>query len=323
MSVKTAEEILANVKTKNKSVDVQKSVDLEYDLSKLFAFDPTEISNPSEEDLLKDARDNTQLLFKQLYNLPEVETKQRGLCIQLPSATFHLPREKPVPKEQELTKWEKFRRERGIKKRKRAKQEFDEDTRTWKRRFGKDKANDINNIPVIEFKEGDDPKIDPWTKAHEEKKDRAAWNKNKKDMNLKAAAGDRLPGTLDLASAIDASSKKKFLKKRNQERKKKGHVDQAIAIMQHSTVSMGKFDKKMKHEPKQRARKEKAKKSKMNFKQERSENLDVLSSILGRTSEKNVVNKNKLANLAQQKRNDKIKNARSKNANKKGKKGKR
>jgi len=315
-AVQTAEEILAKAKSNNKSIDVQKDVDLEYDLAKLFAFDPTNVSNPSEEDLLKLARDNTQLLFRKLYNLPEIPNHERGLCVELPRPRIHLPRQHPIPKEPELTKWEKFRRERGIKKRKRSKQEFDEDTRTWKRRYGKDKANDIMNVPVIEFKEGDDPTIDPWTAALEKKKDSVAWNKNKQIMNLKAAAGDRLPGSIDLGSAIEATSKKQFLQKRNKQRKKKGHVDQAIAIAQQSTVSMGKFDKKLKHEPKQKKRKQKAKASKMNFKSERSGNMDLLSSVLGRSTEKSVVNVDKLANIAQQKRNNKVKNAR-----KKGKKG--
>eukprot|EP00492_Amphilonche_elongata_P002106 TRINITY_DN2393_c0_g1_i2.p1 TRINITY_DN2393_c0_g1~~TRINITY_DN2393_c0_g1_i2.p1 ORF type:complete len:93 (-),score=30.64 TRINITY_DN2393_c0_g1_i2:200-478(-) len=72
-----------------------------------------------------------------------------------------------------------------------------------------------------------------------------AWNKNKQKLNMKAAAGNRLPGSIDLATAIEATSKKQFVKKRNKQRKKKGHVDQAISIAQNSTVSMGKFDKNL------------------------------------------------------------------------------
>lgn len=309
MVVQTAEEILAKAKPLV-SIDVQKDVDLEYDLAKLFAFDPTNVSNPSEEDLLRLARDNAQLLFRQLYELPELQTPDRGLCVELPKPRIYLPREHPIRKEPELTKWEKFRRERGIKKRKRSKQDFDEDTRTWKRRYGKDKANDIMNVPVIEFKEGDDPSIDPWTKALQTKKDRQAWNKNKQKLNLKAAAGDRLSGSIDLSTAIEANSKSNFLKKRGRQRKKKGHVDQAISIAQQSTVSMGKFDKKLKYEPKQKKRKQKAKQSKMSFKQERSGNMDLLNNLLGRSSEKSVINKDKLANIAQQKRNNKVQKAR-------------
>jgi len=312
MVVQTAEEVLAKSKSESKSIDVQKDVDLEFDLAKLFAFDPTNVSKPSEDDLLRLARDNAQLLFRRLYEQPEVQTGERGLCVELPKPTIHLPREHPILEEPKLTKWEKFRRERGIKKRKRSKQDFDEDTRTWKRRFGKDKANDIMNVPVIEFKEGDDPNIDPWTAAIEKKKDSVAWNKNKQKMNLQAAAGQRLPGSIDLSTAIEIGSKKNFLNKRNKQRKKKGHVDQAISIVQNSTVSMGKFDKKMKHEPNKKMRKGKAKKSKMSFKEERNGNMDLLSTVLGRSSgkEKHVVNTDKLANIAQQKKNKKVQRAR-------------
>merc|ERR1712176_479666 len=107
-----------------------------------------------------------------------------------------------LPKEKPLTTWEKFRRERGIKKRKRSKMEFDEDTRSWKRRYGANKANDINNVPIIVHKEGSDPSVDPWSKAATEKKEKIAWNKNKQAKNLRGAAGDRLAGTVDLPSAI-------------------------------------------------------------------------------------------------------------------------
>jgi hypothetical protein len=40
----------------------------------------------------------------------------------------------------------------GIKNRKKDKTEYDEQTGTWKRRYGYDRANDEENIPIIEAK---------------------------------------------------------------------------------------------------------------------------------------------------------------------------
>jgi hypothetical protein len=40
----------------------------------------------------------------------------------------------------------------GIKKRTKDKIEYDEQTGTWKRRYGYDRANDEENIPIIEAK---------------------------------------------------------------------------------------------------------------------------------------------------------------------------
>lgn len=43
----------------------------------------------------------------------------------------------------------------GIKKRKKDKVVFDEQSETWKRRFGYDRANDEEAIPIIEAKPND------------------------------------------------------------------------------------------------------------------------------------------------------------------------
>lgn len=317
-NVVTAQEILDKAAENKKiiSIEVEKAVDLELDLKRLFCFDPTEATELDEASLLKNARDNVQLLFKNLYGLPSIPSTERGYCVKLPQPTIVLPREKPIPKEKPLTTWEKFRRERGIKKRKRQKMEFDEDTRTWKRRYGADKANDINNTPIMVFKEGSDPTEDPWSIAAREKKEKISWNKNKQTHNLRAAVGDRLPGAIDLPSAIEASSKTNFLrKKRNlskpnkdkKKKKKKDHVDVALRLVQNSTVSMGKFDKKLKYEPEIKRRNEKVGPSSMNFKQGKQKNMDILSGLLGKSNkEKLVVNKEKLGNKAMQAKNKKI-----------------
>jgi regulator of ribosome biosynthesis len=56
--------------------------------------------------------------------------------VTLPAPTTTLPREKPLPKPKEETRWEKFAKEKGIVKRKRERMVFDETAQEWKPRFG-------------------------------------------------------------------------------------------------------------------------------------------------------------------------------------------
>lgn len=85
-----------------------------------------------------------------------------------------LPREKPVPKEKEKTKWEKFREERGLPPRKkRSRLVFDPITKDWVPRWGKgsvkkiaDKMNFAMEEKPIHRMTG----MDPFTFAKAEKK---------------------------------------------------------------------------------------------------------------------------------------------------------
>eukprot|EP01084_Bolivina_argentea_P068022 123790_1 len=70
--------------------------------------------------------------------------------------------------------------------------------------------------------------------------------------------GDRLPGTLDLQSIVNHSkhkNKKKIGRRAIKEqqkftKQKYGHLNVALKVAQHSTASMGKYDKLNKNEPK-------------------------------------------------------------------------
>lgn len=71
------------------------------------------------------ARAITQSLVAQLFALPS-EPVSGGRLAMLPDPTMRLPREKPLPKPRELTKWEKFAQKKGIVKKKRSKLQYDE-----------------------------------------------------------------------------------------------------------------------------------------------------------------------------------------------------
>ncbi|OMO81454.1 Ribosomal biogenesis regulatory protein, partial [Corchorus capsularis] len=55
------------------------------------------------------------------------------------------------------TKWEEFAKKKGIKNRKKDKVLWDEQTGTWKRRFGYDCVNDNKDVPIIDAKMTDEP----------------------------------------------------------------------------------------------------------------------------------------------------------------------
>lgn len=76
--------------------------------------------------LAKISRDNVQLLINQIFQLPTAKVDNE-IVIKLPPGTTRLPRAKPVPKAKELTKWEKYAKEKGITKRKKANTEWDEE----------------------------------------------------------------------------------------------------------------------------------------------------------------------------------------------------
>ena len=113
------------------SVVVDKEDDLQYDLGHLAAFDPTPVDAEAlredrEGHLLRTARDNMQLLANQLYGL--LASAQEKSVIRLPPPVVQLPREKPLPEARQLTRWEKFAKDKGIVKHKRSKMVWDEVT---------------------------------------------------------------------------------------------------------------------------------------------------------------------------------------------------
>jgi regulator of ribosome biosynthesis len=92
-----------------------------------------------------------------------------------------LPRAAKVPEPKAETKWEKFAREKGITKKKKERMVFDESNQEYRPRFGYKRANSgIDEVPIVEVKEGQDPFADPWAEARADKKARV--KKNTKQM---------------------------------------------------------------------------------------------------------------------------------------------
>lgn len=103
----------------------------------------------NEKEILSKTQENICQIYKVLFDLNKQQKKEAGgedtileytkskFTVELPEPNVVLPREKPIPKAKQLTKWEKFRIEKGIDtKAKRSRMVFDEITNDWVPRFG-------------------------------------------------------------------------------------------------------------------------------------------------------------------------------------------
>ncbi|KAH3687793.1 hypothetical protein WICPIJ_001216 [Wickerhamomyces pijperi] len=186
---------------------VDKPIPVTYDLGNLAVFDSNPLSkeslsrnNANREEYLKSiARDNTQLLINQILSLPmKTTTDSNGssgqssniTLVQLPTPTFELPREKPLPKAKEPTKWELFAAKKGIKaKEKSGKMVYDEATGEWVPKWGyKGKNKDLDNQWLVEVddkvKGTDKELIDPRSLARADRKKLVKKNMLQQKRNL-------------------------------------------------------------------------------------------------------------------------------------------
>lgn len=108
----------------------------------------------------------------------------------LPTECTILPREKHIPEPKQDTKWEKFAKEKGIKNKKRERMVFEEDSQEFRPRFGYKRAkNGVEDMPIVEIKNGQDPFKDPWAEERKDKKARVLKNEKSQKKNIFRANG--------------------------------------------------------------------------------------------------------------------------------------
>ncbi|KAJ4840354.1 hypothetical protein Tsubulata_007622 [Turnera subulata] len=222
--------------------------DYEVDLGNLVAFDPFHhfpSANSAREELVSECiRKGTELvqeIANSLFNLPSTEDVD-GPIVKLPPPSTKLPREKPLPKPKPPTKWELFAKAKGIQKRKKDKVVWDEQTESWKRRYGYDRVNDDNDVPIIEAKMTDEPGEDPFAKRRSEKKKKVEKQEKSRLQNLKnAAKAGALPSHVHLAAtALPITGTQAASKKLT-----KDELGNVAGLAATATASGGKFDKKL------------------------------------------------------------------------------
>eukprot|EP00941_MAST-03F_sp_MAST-3F-sp1_P000348 g348.t1 len=224
--------------------------DLEYDLGNLAAFDahPVDASKienvkiaKREKYLRELSTQNTQLLIKHLFAL-DSKAGEFAMMAQLPTPSTPLPREKHVPAEKDLTKWERFAKEKGILKRKRSRMVFDETSETWRPRFGYKRDNALKDW-VIELKDGDDIYTDKYAEKALSKKKRVLQNQMNHLKNLERNDKNK-KRNVPAGLAVTLGQKRPRKGQRGSEGKRgKSASEAALRKVQVSTASLGQFDK--------------------------------------------------------------------------------
>ncbi|KAL3739523.1 hypothetical protein ACJRO7_020869 [Eucalyptus globulus] len=234
---------------------------MQVDLGNLMAFDsghhfPSLPSSREEliEKCLEKGTELVQAVADALFNLPSTEDVD-GPIVKLPPPTTKLPREKHLPKPKPPTKWELFAKAKGIKNRKKDKVVYDEQTGTWKRRYGYDRVNDDRDVPILEAKATDEVGSDPFAERRAEKKKRVEKQNKNRMQNLKQVVkAHALPSHIQLAAtALPITGTQAAPKKVS-----KDELGNVAGLAATATASGGKFDKKLpgekkpKHEQKHR-----------------------------------------------------------------------
>jgi len=224
----------------NLDIEVNKQIEPDYDLRNLASFDinildTKRIRSNTDDYLRSTARDGVQLLINRIWELPR-EMKDNTVVMKLSSANNEtsqystLPREKPVPKPRQMTKWEKYAQEKGITKKKKNKVEWDEQLQKWIPRYGFRAVEAENEKDwLIEVGDHQDPNEDPFMKKRVDKKERVAKNELQRLRNIARARKIKIPGVG--LTPIETPST--------------DQLSRAVSVAHDSTASMGKFQRKL------------------------------------------------------------------------------
>ena len=180
--------------------------------------------------------------------------------ITLPEAIITLPRSLPIPIQKPLTKWEKYKQEKGITQRKRSRMVWSEEVGDWVPRWGKDSIKHIQNSMnwVMEEKE---PGVNPFEQKANEKNIAKAKQMKRQIKNEENARKflEQKKGITNNNNDnknnqpkqhISKKMRKAFKAQKEIERlnEDKKNLGKRLEQVQKSTRSMGNFDRKLKNE---------------------------------------------------------------------------
>jgi len=281
-----------------KAMDVGDESEYMFDIGNLELLDPSPVHKQllkadCDGHLLSLARERVQCLFSKVFALPYEELASGisggsgGRLARLPAPTQLIPREKPIPKVKEATRWEKFAKAKGIgPKKKRDRMVFDEGYQDYRPRYGYKKANneeDEHNW-AIEAAPGKDFE-DPFEKLLSSKKDRTRKNMLQRKRNKEEGAG---PASVALTShGLPLTSPTQHtLKGGKSSTESKRVLNSALRVARSSTASIGKFDSSMQGEPKLLGKKRKFEPVVEDSAAEKTKNQRVLDRVLGQAASK-------------------------------------
>jgi len=270
------------------STVVEKPIDLTLDLGNMLAFDTNVIENEQIKDessrdeyLLNLARDNTQILVNAIWGLP-TERIEEVIVAKFPPPSTKLPREKPIPKPKEMTKWEKYAAEKGIvKKKKKDRLQWDDVVQKWVPLYGYKKVKvDEEKNWCIPLAANADPEEDPFQKMAEQKSERVAKNELQRLRNLAKQKNVNLP-TVGVAPSVAKGPQAKISAESDELKK-------TAELVKASTASLGKFqeklNKKLEKNSAPRGPKRKFESNTGDMDVEKSKSLNILQSITNKKS---------------------------------------
>jgi regulator of ribosome biosynthesis len=217
---------------------------VELDVAGLLAVDTRQGNEPGDAEV---AREAIEALVRAVFSLP-TESTEDGKVAVLPAPVYTMPRAKPIPKERAATKWEKYAKEKGIQKKKsRDRLVWNEARQDYLPRFGARSAKNLDQATILPHKESIAPGDDPFSVAKREKNSRVRDNTKKLVANVarsdkRTLKKSKVAPLLALDVAPRGPSGKKNIPK--------AKLRDAISVAQRSTASAGRFDHKLKNEPK-------------------------------------------------------------------------
>lgn len=158
---------------------------------------PVDVVNKDSE-FLNLCRENIQTFVHKIFKqLPHKKTESGviGILAPIRAAGIIIPRARPIPTKKPLSKWEKYARDKGIRKNKKGVMLYDKVTDDWKPRYGRKslRRQEEERTFMIEHKTGSDVFTDPFAQQSKERRLRKAEQKMKEIKNKVLSRGYKLP----------------------------------------------------------------------------------------------------------------------------------
>ena len=269
--------------TSNSLPAEEKRENIFFDTRRLVIIDSNNILNQKNNEkeltetiMINKAKQNYISFASSLFNLLE---KQHGKEnedldydkardeLTLPEAIITLPRSLPIPVAKPLTKWEKYKQEKGITQRKRSRMVYSEEVGDWVPRWGRGSVKKIQDSMNWAMEEKE-PGVNPFEqKSNERQLAKAKQMKRqikneeyaKNLLNSKKEGNNASNNKINNNMSDNKSEPKqklskkqrKFLKAQKEIQKlndDKKNLSKRLEQVQKSTRSMGNFDKKLKNE---------------------------------------------------------------------------
>ena len=185
--------------------------------------------------------------------------------LALPEAIITLPRSLPIPVAKPLTKWEKYKQEKGIVQRKRSRMVYSEEVGDWVPRWGRGSVKKIQDSMNWAMEEKE-PGVNPFEQKSNEKqlaKAKQLKRQMKNEEYAKKVLNSKKEGNNNNSSNNNINNSKSEPKQKLSKKQRKAlkaqkeiqklnddkkNLSKRLEQVQKSTRSMGNFDKKLKNE---------------------------------------------------------------------------